>query len=143
MLSLAVVYPLLIARDSCLASPFVNKYLNDIFKSLYNRKAIRPTVAPLFVLSIDEIEQISPYLLDTRLDQILEANYRGDRTQSFPFSAVPNELLRNMPARTNYFLERKFENVVDEACKDLFGRPLKLLEIEPESTLSNVSPDEN
>jgi hypothetical protein len=101
---------------------------------LYNRNTIRSTVTPLSVLAVDELEQISPYLVDTPFDLILESKYERDPSQSLPFSAVSNQLLASLPARANVSLEKKFERVIDEGCMDLFGTPYKRIEAQEVST---------
>lgn len=117
------IFPVLVAKDSALGSPMVNRFLNEEFRKLYDRKKVRPKVTPLFVLSIDELERISPYLSDKPLDEILHAKYINDPSQSWPFSAVPNEVLDKEPVRRNKMLEAKFADVINEACLDLFGKP--------------------
>lgn len=124
------IFPLIVARENVIGSPLVNRYLNEQFQALYNRKKIGAIVTPLFVLTIDELEQISPHLSYVRFDEILKAKYKDDPKQTWPFSAVPNQVLKNEPQRVNEELEQKFRRVVDQACRDFFGKPYD--EVHPE-----------
>ena len=91
---------------------------------------IRPIVTPLFVLTIDELEQVAPHLPYVGFDQILKAKYKQDPKQTWPFSAVPNEVLKKEPRRVSEELEQKFTGIVDQACRDFFGKPYEEVESE-------------
>jgi hypothetical protein len=121
----ATVYPVLVARDDGLGAPFVNRFLGRRFATLYDRKQIRPKVTPLFVLTIDELEEISAYLTDVPMDEILESKYKADQSQLLPFSAIQNDRLAEVPLRQNESLVKRFEDVINEACLDLFGWPFE------------------
>jgi len=123
----ATIYPVLVARDEALGAPLVNRYLNRQFKTLYDRKRVRQTITPLFVLTIDELGEISGNLPDVPMDEILESKYKADTSQSFPFSAIQNERLGEAPPQQNASLVKRFEEVIDEACIDLFGRSFEHL----------------
>ena len=124
------VFPVIIARESALGSPFMNRYLDQQFSSLYQRKHIRPIVTPLFILTVDELEQIAPYLDSIRLCDLLEAKYSSDPSQTWPFSSVSNHILDGLPVRNNSMLDSKANNIFDHVCRDLFNRPFEAMEAE-------------
>jgi hypothetical protein len=122
------IIPLLVARDSTLSSPLVNRWLNEKFGQLFNRKRIKATITPLFVLTIEELEQILPYLIDTRLDEILESRYRKNPAMGMPFGAVQNDVIQSLPPRSGLLVRGRARRVFDEVCMDCFGKHYEGLE---------------
>lgn len=85
--------PLIITRDD-LGSVFgMNAYLNRRFQELRLEKHTWRAVTPLFCLSADDVEKISPYLSDTSLSAILEARYRSDKPLMGSLLLLANRVL--------------------------------------------------
>lgn len=124
-----MIFPVLIAKDYALSSPLVNRYLNDEFKKLVYRKNLRVVVGPLFVLTIYELEEISPHLIDCALSEILEGKYQQDKTLSLPFLGSKNRVLEGRAPRTNLLLRRKCDEMFDNAWVTFFGKTFRELQV--------------
>jgi len=94
------LYPLVITRDDIGSAFGFNAYLNQRFQDLRSKSTTWRTITPLFCLSADDVETISPYLSDTPLSAILRARYRGDKRLMAPMAMTRNKVLEQRGQRT-------------------------------------------
>jgi hypothetical protein len=84
------VIPLLITRDDVGDGFFVNSYLNSRFDEIRQTSNLDREIAPvhctkLISVSVDIVEKLSPYLVDTRLEEILAGRLMADPLLLTPF----------------------------------------------------------
>jgi hypothetical protein len=120
MYGVTTIFPLIITRDDLGSAFNVNAYLNNHFQEgTKNCKFLR-SVTPLFCMSADDIEGLSPFLRDTRFSDILAARYRADKSLTRPFWTVPNMVLNRKGQRTPELLSEEMERLVTIAS-DVLG----------------------
>jgi hypothetical protein len=112
------VFPVLVADDSLLSSVSVNRYIDAKFqKSLGTVQ--QGLVAPLTVLTIEELEELLPYVSKGRisLEEVFEERFKGGDMSWFSVSqAVFNITSRNhFPKLRNQHLLKRWETVMKEA----------------------------
>jgi hypothetical protein len=72
---------------------FMNTYLNWHFQEMVKGKRFLRCVTPLFCLSADDIEKLSPFLRDSSLAEVLSARYKPDKNLKSSFWTVENSVL--------------------------------------------------
>jgi hypothetical protein len=87
------LYPLIITRDDLGSTFGLNAYLNQRFQDPRSVSPPWRTITPLFCLSADDVEAISPYLSDTPLFEILQSKYHADKGLMAPMSMTSNKIL--------------------------------------------------
>jgi hypothetical protein len=133
------IFPVLIGRESALGSPLMNYYLDERLTSLFNRKLIRATVTPLFVLTIDELEQIVAHLDVVRFCDLLESKYSAEDSTKWPFSGVTNTILNQQAPKELQLLNNTADQIFDDVCMDLFGKSFKAAQSDlPDKTESKA-----
>jgi hypothetical protein len=103
------IMPVLIIRDDIGDGFFVNTYLNARFQDakggLNISKAIAPVYcAQLICMSVDVIEKLTPYLIDTRFSGILADRIMSDRDLRGPFFMKPLSSLSAKGTRPPHLL---------------------------------------
>jgi hypothetical protein len=93
MYEIATVFPLLIIRDDMGSAFYMNAYLNWHFQQMIKGKRFLRSVTPLFCMSSDDIEKLSPFLRDSSLAEALSARYKPDKSLNFSFWTVENSVL--------------------------------------------------
>jgi hypothetical protein len=93
MYEVSTVFPLLIIRDDMGSAFFMNTYLNWHFQEMIKGKRFLRSVTPLFCLSADDIEKLSPFLRDSSLAEVLSARYKPDKNLKSSFWTVENSVL--------------------------------------------------
>ena len=86
-------FPLIIIRDGLGSAFFLSAYLNLHFQELVKTKKFLPAVTPLPCVLINDLEQLSPYPIDTPRADTLAARYSRDKSRNSPFWAVENSAL--------------------------------------------------
>jgi hypothetical protein len=115
------IYPVLVTADDLGGALVINMYLANRFRRIFNVRSIKPRkVAPLFCMSIEDLENISGYLKEAELAEILESRYRFDPSLKSSFATAENEVLARIGKRTNLALEKAFAEAMDSACERLF-----------------------
>jgi hypothetical protein len=120
-----VVMPLLIIRDDIGDAFFVNSYLNQRFSEAKRELGLSTDISPtycssLFCVSVDVIEKLTPYLIDTRLADILAQRYIADPLLRAPFFLKPNSALSSKGAdRPPILLKSVTEDLRDHLAKFL------------------------
>jgi hypothetical protein len=103
------IMPVLITRDDIGDGFFVNTYLNarfqDAKRELNISKAIGPVYcAQLICMSVDVVEKLTPYLIDTRFSGILADRMMSDRDLRAPFFMKPLSSLSAKGTRPPHLL---------------------------------------
>jgi len=88
------VIPLLVTRDDVGDGFFVNSYLNSRFDEIRQTSNLNREIAPvhctkLISVSVDIAEKLSPYLVDTRIGEILAGRLMADPLLLTPFFIKP------------------------------------------------------
>ena len=104
------IMPVLITRDDIGDGFFVNTYLNarfqDAKKDLNISKAIGPVYCTqLICMSVDVIEKLAPYLIDTGFSGILADRMMSDRDLRAPFFMKPLSSLSAKGSRPPHLLK--------------------------------------
>jgi hypothetical protein len=111
MYEVTTFFPLLITRDDMGSAFFMNAYLNWHFQELIKGKRFLRSVTPLFCMSADDLEKLSPFLRDTSFAEALSARYRSDKNLKFSFWTVSNSVLERKGARLPKLLNEETEKL--------------------------------
>src|SRR5260221_3870598 len=104
------IFPVLITRDSIGGALVINNILNRKFDVMINRRSCRPhVITPLFCMDAEVMEGISAYLREARLDDILDARYKGDPPMMANFGLIPNPVIDAIGYRPNEFVDFWFD----------------------------------
>lgn len=117
--SVRTIFPVLVTRDEIGDTMLVNRFLNDEFQRVLDKRSVRPRrVTPLFCLTADEVEYISAYLRTVRFSDILQERYDADNSLQTPlqFRDLPS-LAENL---RNDLLKREFKDFTNGIAKVLF-----------------------
>jgi hypothetical protein len=113
MYDVSTVFPLLITRDDLGSAFYMNAYLNWHFQEQIRGKRFLRSVTPLFCMSTDDLEKLSPFLRDTSLAEALSARLKQDKGLKFSFWTTDNSVLARSGERLPKLLvdesERLFE----------------------------------
>lgn len=93
------LFPLIVTRDDLGSAFYMNAYLNWHFQELVKNQKFLRSVTPLFCMSADDMEKLSPFLSDTPLAEVLSARYKPDKSLKFSFWTVRNAALERKGAR--------------------------------------------
>ena len=93
--------PVLITRDDIGDGFFVNTYLNARFQ---DAKRELNYCAQLICMSVDVVEKLTPYLIDTRFSGILADRMMSDRDLRAPFFMKPLSSLSAKGTRPPHLL---------------------------------------
>ena len=124
------IMPVLITRDDIGDGFFVNTYLNarfqDAKRELNISKAIGPVYcAQLICMSVDVVEKLTPYLIDTRFSGILADRMMSDPDLRAPFFMKPLSSLSAKGTRPPHLLR--------ELNAELSRVAAAFLKVEPKS----------
>jgi len=115
------IFPMLVTRDGIGGALVINLILNHKFEGICNRRECRPrTITPLFCMDAEVIEGISAYLQEARVDDILDARYKGDPRMMSTFGQVANPVLKSIGYRPNEFVDFWFDQFVNRGLTLLF-----------------------
>ena len=117
-----VVMPLLVTRDNIGGEFFVNDYLDRKFSDLRGAMHSISQVycSKLFSISVDTLEKLSPFFIDTRFAKILSERYINDPPLRAPFFLRENSALsRKGMNRVPELLKKITEEVRDLTAKVL------------------------
>jgi hypothetical protein len=110
------IYPVIITKDSIGGSVGISNYLRRFFNAEIERNALTVTVAPLFCLSIDQMEEISDVLGNTSLAELLHGWWLRDRTLGTNFlmssSTAARTQTRSLPSALIDVLEALFDETI-------------------------------
>ena len=115
------IYPVLILSDRVFGSPCMSWFLNSEFQRFVKNNALKKhlEIMPLTVLTIEELEELEPWLNDTpfytHLDRWLEQFNQNDVRG---FGDYTYSLHEHKPRR-NQFMDQRFEEIKDEAYEYL------------------------
>jgi len=98
MQQVSTVIPLIITRDDFGGYMGVNTYLNNRFREILGKARYARSITPLLCICADTLEKLSPYLVDTRLSEVLSVRLRGDKKLSSPFFADVAPYMRRRDA---------------------------------------------
>jgi hypothetical protein len=106
------IMPVIVTRDDIGSYLDMNRYLNIRFRAVLGKekKKIKATVTPVFLMSAGNLEDISPYLTDVPLSDILEQRYRADPELRGGFWSVEIPSLKNLGPRRSLLLTRAVED---------------------------------
>ena len=102
------VLPLIIIRDELGSTPGLGMYLNSRFQEMKPKRLFR-AVLPLFCLSANDMERLTPYLIDVRLDKILLGWQRQDKGLFKSFGMVDHREIDSKGDRRPEFMKLAFD----------------------------------
>ena len=105
------VFPVLVLSDRTFSLPFMNRFLDSEFQGFVEYSDLRKDleIMPLTVLTIDNVEDLEPYLRDTPLHIHLAKWLEVfNRNKSYPFSQY---LLSLDHKRENPFMEQEVKQI--------------------------------
>ena len=117
------IYPVLVLPDRVFSFLFMNEFLNFEFQRLVKHKYLKKhlKIMPLTVLTIEDLEDLEPYLKDTpfhaHLDKWIMQEFLPNKFFSF------SNYLRSLGGkemRQNKYMERKFQQLVED-IKEYFS----------------------
>lgn len=115
------IYPVLILSDRVFGSPCMSWFLNSEFQRFVKNNALKKhlEIMPLTVLTVEELEELEPWLNDTsfytHLDNWLEQFNQNDVRG---FGDYTYSLHEHTPRR-NQFMDQRFEEIKNEAYEYL------------------------
>jgi hypothetical protein len=126
------IYPVLVFLDHSFTAPYLNLVYNEHFDSARLRRRYRRTIAPLFSVTIEDLENTLPYTHQLAFNEILESYYRANRKMygELSHSNVP-ALLGKQPAQD--LVRARFEQFGQDLERRFF-----LSGLEHSSVLSSV-----
>lgn len=108
-----IIYPVLVLSDRTFSLVFMNEFFNSEFQRFRSSIVLqeRVNIMPLTLLTIDELEDLEPYLKDTPLHVHLQKWLQiFNLNQSLPFSEYLRSL-REREKRTNTYMNQKFKRI--------------------------------
>ncbi len=108
-----IIYPVLVLSDRTFSLVFMNEFFNSEFQRLRSSIVLqeRVNIMPLTLLTIDELEDLEPYLQDTPLHVHLQKWLLiFNLNQSLPFSEYLRSL-REREKRANTYMNQKFKRI--------------------------------
>ncbi len=124
------IMPVLVTRDDIGDGFFVNTYLDARFQDAKRELSISNAITPVYCtqvvcMSVDVIEKLTPYLIDTRLPAILADRMMIDRDLRAPFFMKPISSLAAKGTRPPHLLR--------ELNAELSKVAAAFLKVEPKS----------
>ena len=115
-----VFYPVLLVHDVNLTSPALGHRLNDEFQKLLNKTPTGKRVAPLVVMTIDDLEKLESSVGNFALRDLLAAydSAEPERLQNLHNFAVRSSFASGLVP--NQSLIETSKKVIDYAIRDLF-----------------------
>lgn len=110
--AITTVFPLILTRDDLGSAFQMNAFLNLHFQQLVKHTKFLRSVTPLFCMSADDMEKLSPYPKDTSLAMALSARYKSDKDLAFSFWTTENSALSRKGSRTSTLLSDETEKLV-------------------------------
>ena len=106
------IMPVIVTRDDIGSYLDMNKYLNIRFRELLGKekKQIKATVTPVFLMSAGNLENIVPYLSDVPLSDVLEQRYRADPELRSTFGLVEIPCLKSLGVRRSVLLTQAMDD---------------------------------
>jgi hypothetical protein len=109
------IYPSLVCLDNSVVMPYMGRYFNEQFDTIFPRNNFRTVVTPVFTLSISDIENLLGYLLTFKVSDILDSFYHRNSSMLGALSGSEVPLLKDaQPSR----------NIVNEGFSD-FARKME------------------
>ena len=111
------IYPVLILSDRVFGAPCMNWFLNSEFQRFVKNNALKKhlEIMPLTVLTVEELEELEPWLNDTpfytHLNRWLQ---QFERNPVRGFGEYAYSLHEHTP-RENQFMSQRFDKIKDEA----------------------------
>lgn len=109
----STIFPVMVVRDDVGATFGVNAYLAERLKERLSSNRSSRSVAPLVVLSVQDLENLTPYLCDTPLSALLSGRIKGDRSLRRTFLTVENKVLLKKGPRQPEMLLSAFHEFVE------------------------------
>ena len=107
------IYPVLIVQDFSLQIGFANRELQNCFETeIANRQIDAQLVRPLSLLTIEDLENLLPYLDEVSLTEILD-EYTKPHEPIFRFRHIFSQFLKlkGIERRPNEWIDRKFDEL--------------------------------
>lgn len=115
------IFPLIVTRDDVGGCLGLSHYLQIQAEQFFNRRKIKhKTVPPIFCLSSEEIEGVSPYLKEDPLPRLLNGWYKNDPGRYWSFQTISNPIIDLRGLKTNTSLDLISKMVFEDAIRMLF-----------------------
>jgi hypothetical protein len=114
------IYPALVCLDRSMAVPYMGRYLDEEFRRDFPRKKIRQVITPLLTLSINDVENLSPYFHKFELSEIFESYHAMNKSQLWSISRSDVPILKHAEKGRDVVKE-KFAEFTRKMETDLFG----------------------
>ena len=118
-IEVSTIYPSLVCLDNSVSVPYMGRYFNEQFRSVFPRKQFRQTVTPVMTLNISDIENLLGYLHEFKLSDVFDSFYSKNRSIVTPLSTSEIPLLKNVRHGSNVVLD-SFADFGKRIEKDLF-----------------------
>lgn len=118
------IYPLVVVQEQALRIGFANRWLRNLFKSEIVRRSVDlARVRPLSLITIEDLEEVLPYLHDISLVAILD-EYIKNEDPLVSFKQIFRNVIkrRNIATRRDKWFEQKLSALHGE-IKPMFLTP--------------------
>ena len=122
--SVKKIYPVLVLSDRTFSFASMNRLFESEFRRLIRcgESTIEPDVMSLAVLTIDELENLEPYLRDTPFHAHLDKWIQGfDNNEPSPFTEYLHSLMKT-DLRDNPYIEREFKRIYADVIEYFTAR---------------------
>jgi hypothetical protein len=114
------VYPALVCLDRSMGVPYMGRYLDEEFRKDFPPKKTRQVITPLMALTVNDVENLAPYLHDVGLCRIFESFHAKNKTRLWSMSASEVTALKR-DKRGRDLVHEKFSEFAHTLEVNLFG----------------------
>jgi hypothetical protein len=113
------IYPCLVCLDATVSVPYVGRYFNEQFSSVFPSDRFSQTISPLMTLNVSDVEALLGYLQKYQLSDIFDSFNSQNESMLATISTAGVPLLQDVQPGVNVVLEgfSKFGRRIEE---DLF-----------------------
>jgi len=114
------VYPALVCLDRSMGVPFMGRYLDEEFRKDFPSKKTRQVITPLLALTVNDVENIAPYLHNVELCRIFESFHAKNKGRLWSMSASEVPVLKRA-TKGEDVIQGKFSEFARTMERSLFG----------------------
>jgi hypothetical protein len=114
------IYPVLVCLESTMLAPYLGRYINERFNTVFSRRNFRQVVTPVFILGISDVENLLGYLQSFALTDIFESYHSKNKSMLTSISRSEVPLLKNVEPERNIVRER-YSEFADRMEQAFFG----------------------
>lgn len=114
------IYPVLVCLESTMVAPYLGRYINERFNTIFSRRNFRQVVTPVFTLGISDLENLLGYLQSFALTDIFESYHSKNKSMLTSMSRSDVPLLKNAEPKRNIVREQ-YSEFAERMERALFG----------------------